>query len=129
MGYEGIMQKTIIILFSLFALLGNFLFSNPANAQYRGFTEILPEELTSEDIEFMKATAREGMQEQATGTVLYWKNKNSSNAGAVKLLSRFQLEDRECMKNKHYILFQSGEKMVLETTVCRVEDGEWVFVS
>lgn len=117
--------------FQLF-LLGCFMLffsAPPAIAQYRGFTEILPEEMTSEDIEFMKETAREKMQDQPIDTVITWKNPESGNSGAVKLLSRFQLEDRECMKNKHYILFQSGEKAVLEATVCRIEDGEWVFVS
>ncbi len=100
-----------------------------ANAQYRGFTEILPQEMTADDIEFMKATAREGMQDQPVDTVITWRNPVSGNSGAVKLISRFRLEDRECMKNKHYFLFKSGEKTVIEATVCRIEDGEWVFVS
>ena len=115
-----------LFLASLFATV---LFLSPVNAQYRGFTEILPEGMTSEDIEFMKAAAREGMQDQPIEAVIKWKNPESGNSGAVKLISRFQLEERECMKNKHYILFQSGEKVVLEATVCRIEDGEWVFVS
>ena len=115
-----------LFLTSLFAAI---LFLSPVNAQYRGFTEILPKGMTSEDIEFMKAAAREGMQDQPIETVIKWKNPESGNSGAVKLISRFQLEDRECMKNKHYILFQSGKKSVLEATVCRVEDGDWVFVS
>ena len=123
------MKKKFTKLLSLTTLLGAFQFSSPVNAQYGGFTEILPEEMTTEDIEFMKETARQGMQDQPIDTVITWKNPESGNSGAVKLISRFQLEDRECMKNKHYILFQSGEKAVLEATVCRIEDGEWVFVS
>lgn len=103
--------------------------ASPASAQYRGFTEILPKEMTADDVEFMKATAREGMQDQPVDTVITWRNPVSGNSGAVKLISRFRLEDRDCMKNKHYILFQSGEKTVIEATVCRIEDGEWVFVS
>ncbi|TDI62072.1 MAG: hypothetical protein E2O91_02490 [Alphaproteobacteria bacterium] len=85
--------------------------------------------MTTEDIEFMKETAREGMQDQPIDTVITWKNPESGNSGAVKLLNRFQLEDRECMTNRHYVLFHSGYKRVFESTVCRIEDGEWVFVS
>ena len=123
------MKKKIIKPVFLTTLLGVFLISGLVNAQYRGFTEILPEGMTSEDIEFMKETAREGMQDKPIDTVITWKNPESGNSGAVKLISRFHLEERECMKNRHYILFQSGEKVILEATVCRIEDGEWVFVS
>lgn len=115
--------------FSFATLLAVILASSPVNAQYRGFTEILPEGMTSEDIEFMKATAREGMQDQPVDTVITWENPASGNSGAAKLLRRFQLSERECMTNRHFILFKNGEKWVIDSTVCREEGGEWIFDS
>ena len=99
----------------------------PAKAQYRGFTEILPEGLTEEDIEFMKETARGKMENEPIDTIIRWKNPASGNSGAVKLLKRFQLSERECMTNRHYLLLKNDEKRVLEATVCREKGGEWIF--
>ena len=98
-------------------------------AQYRFFTNILPEEITPGDFDYMKEAAREKMQDQPVDTVITWKNPESGNTGAVKLLRRFNLQDRECMKNRHYVLYASGEREIFEFTVCREEGGEWVFVS
>ncbi|MEE8294938.1 MAG: hypothetical protein V3R64_04435 [Sphingomonadales bacterium] len=113
-----------------FAILGFFMtfsFDGQVVAQYRGFTEILPEGLTLEDIELMKETARGKMENETVDTVLKWKNPASGNSGAVKLLRRFQLSERECMTNRHYLLLKNDEKRVLEATICREEGGEWVF--
>ena len=101
--------------------------SSPVNSQYRGFTEILPEGLTLEDIELMKETARGKMENQPLETVLKWKNPASGNSGAVKLLRRFQLLERECMTNRHFVLFKNEEKRVLDATICREEGGPWIF--
>lgn len=112
---------------SLIALLAAILASSPVNAQYRGFTEILPEGLTAEDIELMKETARGKMENEPVETVLKWKNPASGNSGAVKLLRRFNLSERECLTNRHYILFKNEEKRVIDATICREQDGPWIF--
>ena len=123
------MKQTTIRSLFFTALVATILVSAPANSQRRLMTEILPKELTTEDIELMKETARSKMETEPVETVIKWKNPDSGNTGAVKLLRRFQLSDRECMTNRHYILFNSGEKRVYEFTVCREEGGDWVLDS
>ncbi len=122
------MNNFFKILF-LIPLVAALLVSGPINAQYRGFTEILPKGLTQEDISLIKETAREKMENEPVETVLKWKNPASGNSGAVKLLRRFQLSERECMTNRHFILFKNKEKRTIDATVCREVGGEWVFVS
>jgi len=117
--------KTLFFIPLVVALL----VSGPINAQYRGFTEILPKGLTPEDLNLIKETAREKMENEPVETVLKWKNPASGNSGAVKLVRRFQLSERECMTNRHFILLKNKEKWTIDATVCREVGGEWVFVS
>ena len=120
------MKRPIWISLFIGGLMPLFLVSQ-ASAQYGGFTEILPEELTQGDIELMKQAAREQMQDQPVGTINMWKNPESGNAGAAKLLRRFHLEERECMENRHYLLFKSKEQQVYDFVICREEGSEWIF--
>jgi len=113
----------------LMPLVAAILVFSPAHAQWRSMEELLPKDLTPEDIQLMKETARSKMEKEPADTVLKWQNPSSGNSGAVRLLKRFQLPDRECMTNRHYVLYKSGEKQIYEFTVCRKEGGEWIIDS
>ena len=123
------MNNSLLKTLFFIPLVVAFLVSGPINAQYRGFTEILPKGLTPEDLNLIKETAREKMENEPVETILKWKNPASGNSGAVKLLRRFQLSERKCMTNRHFIILKNKEKMVIDATVCREVGGEWVFVS
>lgn len=117
------MKKTLVWVPAVFVALA-FGPLAPAFGQINPFDDTL--NLTKEDIEIIKQTARQGLDGQPVGSVAEWSNDKSGNAGSVTLLRSFEYEGHECREVQHLIDPKGGsfvQRYVM--TNCKQEDGTW----
>ncbi len=107
--------------FGVFAVCTFLLPLGSTNARW---VDVFPE-LTAEDIEIIKETARVEMGDKPKGTTLEWDNPKSGNSGSVTLLKRFSVEGRECRKLQHVLNIVRAESFNYKVTICRQPDDSW----
>lgn len=99
---------------------------NVCLAQTLGWKNLYPG-LTEEDLQILQYTARVEMNDKPEGTVLKWHNPKTKAKGAVRLIERSYKEGRECRKNQHSFKVIGSSAWSVISTICRQEDGNWMF--
>lgn len=106
----------------LSSLLGAVLLLG-AVAQAR-WVNVLPP-VTKEDVEMMKAAARDRMDDQPEGTVNAWQNPASGNSGEVRLIRRLEENGRECRIVHHIVNVVQYSPWERRSKICRNDAGSW----
>ena len=83
--------------------------------------------LNADDINRMNAAAEQLYRNRSIGTVERWRNPDSKNAGAVKLLSRFEAQGMPCWRMRYTIRFERTRNEAHPYVInwCNTADGEW----
>jgi surface antigen len=98
----------------------------PAGAQVNPFGDTL--DLTTEDIEMMKAAAAELFTDDAArlGDTRTWSNPATGNAGSVSLVKTFEHQGLPCKRVQHAIKQQDrADQVIYQFARCRASNGTW----
>lgn len=87
--------------------------------------------LTADDMDRMHAAEARLYEDRSIGTIERWRNPDTNNAGAIKLVQRFELKGMPCRALDYTIRFAQETTAPAHYAVswCQVESGgEWKMV-
>jgi len=81
------------------------------------------------DWDLLKATAQSTLNDAADGTQVNWRNEQTGNAGAVKVLLSFEHDARPCRRMAFLNVSSDGARGVANYSLCRQANDTWAYVS
>jgi surface antigen len=86
--------------------------------------------LTADDMDRMHAAEARLYEGRSIGTIERWRNPDTNNAGAIKLVSRFEAKGMPCRSLDYTIRFAKETTAPSHYAVswCRVASGEWKII-
>ena len=97
----------------------------PANAQLWSWaTETAISRFVPEDIELLKTTAGDALDNHPDDTELNWNNPDSGHSGSIKVFGTREITGQTCRQ----VLIKNNAKTVkgsAEYLLCKQDDGNW----
>ncbi len=87
-------------------------------------TETAISRFTPEDIDLLKATAADALNNHPDDTELTWKNADTGHSGSVKVFDTKEVSGQTCRQ----VFIQNNAKTIKGSAqyfVCQQEDGKW----
>lgn len=109
----------------LLGMILSGLVATTAHAQLWSWaTESAIAKFSPEDIDLLKSTVRDALNNQPDDTELSWANADTGHSGSVKVFGTKEIEGQTCRQ----VVLKNNAKTVqgsAEYFVCEQEDGKW----
>ncbi len=117
----------LVLLVSVILLL--FAATIPAHGMWAWMRDAAVAEFEDSDWDILKAEAKRVLDDVESGVRVDWRNEETGNSGAFKVLMTFTHEGMTCRQLAVLNLSRNGVRGVANYTLCRQPDGQWAFVS
>ncbi|MEM9624470.1 MAG: RT0821/Lpp0805 family surface protein [Pseudomonadota bacterium] len=121
---EAMIRRTV----SMFLCISCLLVSHNATAMWGWLRQAAVTEFSEADWDLLKATARQTLESGADGEQVNWRNEDSGNKGAVKVIMSFQYDSRPCRRMAFLNVNNKGVRGVANYNLCK-SAGVWEFVT
>lgn len=113
--FASILVSTILVMSTI----------QEVQARAWGWAKRLPvNHYSAEDIEIVKKTMGETLDNSGDGQVGEWKNPDTGHAGSITPLTTIEQNGRRCRQTR-FTSFIQGEENVSEFFLCKQPDGVW----
>ncbi len=86
-------------------------------------------EFTDADWEILEDRARETLNTAADGEQVNWRNEDTGDKGAMKVIMTFRYNDQTCRRIAFLNVNNQGQRGVANYNLCKQADQTWKFVS
>jgi surface antigen len=86
-------------------------------------------EFANSDWDLLRSEVNRVLEEAEDGEQVNWKNPETGNRGALKVIMSFEWNDQRCRRLAALNVTKKGTRGVMNHNLCRQADGAWKFVS
>jgi hypothetical protein len=111
-------------LFSRLSVIFLIINTSSVWASWDWITETAIGQFTAEDIEMLKATGRDALDNQPDNAVVHWNNPETGNSGSIKITNTRELDGMKCRS----ALLKNRTKLIdgnVRYLLCQYEDSTW----
>lgn len=89
----------------------------------------IAKQLTKKDIELLGEAGKQASNSQKLEQSHRWKNPESGNSGAITILRKFEVDQKNCVEVK--IVINKHDSSIMEKTeaYCHNQDGDWALLN
>ncbi len=113
--------KLLLLIFLLFPILRS---PNASAANMRFLSDSVFSELNKEEIESLKNSVGDAMDEVPDRKVVYWKSESSTATGKFKTLFTHTMDDATCRRTVFSLAREHRQPELYQFDVCN-RDGQW----